>query len=420
MTEPTKSHDLSTAHACFAALNLAPASDAFCQDWAASADLPLLFEEAYIQEQAAFLGLSDAVLAACLDQAQELATRKAHCRLLQHMVYSFQKQKPKSALYVFPVAAAEHRSEQTDAAVPPLINVLLCLQLVDAIRQRYRALGIDEAVCRETLADLAIWIDDYQQKTGAFGFAQMDWLKNHFTLSLFKLGRLQFEHVHLKDEISVYRHRQSGEVLISCHAGQRLCEDGLFGSSNSCGIYLPDTCVEHETTADGHFLRATVFDTETGLAVAEPQRFCVDDYELVLEKGATVLSVHIAADGPMTREACLASFAEAMPFYHKHFPDLKPLAFYCSSWLLNPHFKTYLKPSSNIVQFLALWQLFAQPHTKDDAFFMRVWAQPKEQIDIETAEQKSSLQRAVVAHVKAGGRWNDMGGLILPEQLPHA
>jgi hypothetical protein len=116
------------------------------------------------------------------------------------------------------------------------------------------------------------------------------------------------------------------------------------------------------------------------------------------------LSVHIPDFmGPMTPAACDASFAMAREFFPAHFPDEHIEWGVCSSWLLDPHLKDYLPPTSNIVQFQNRF-VVAENDTNADSLVLQFVFGPAP-ADLDTLPQRSSLERAVVNHLKNGGHW---------------
>ncbi len=392
-----------SAYEHFSRLNLVPAEESYFTDWSASESEEIHLDDAFIARQADYLALPQAMLTACQKTAQNISADVQ--RIMAHSIYRMKQRELDN--YLFPTSPKE------DNDLDPLLNVILYMQLVEHLRAQHEKMGITEDITRDTLSDLFIWIDDYYQKEGVYGFAQAGWLKNHFCAKLFRIGRLQFEKSKVWDFIRVYKHKSEPNVLIATTEDQQFCTDGLYATANSNGIHRSSQTTWVE---EGDVITATCFDPSTGLAEEAPRAFSLDEYELVVQQNDPVLSVHIAASGPMKRDDCLESMARAFPFYEKHVPEFKPKALWCSSWLLNAHFREYLKPDANIVQFMELWNKFPRTKSNGHAFFDRVWG--REDVDIETAEQKSSLQKAIIQHLKNGGRWNDMGGIILPEHIP--
>lgn len=92
----------------------------------------------------------------------------------------------------------------------------------------YEKRGIPEQVFWDTFLDLAIWCVDCFEKTGTYGILQHEWFVRHMELTIFRLGRLEFEYMPSQWEIrrgdlSLF----AGDPVISIHipAGEPLLED---------------------------------------------------------------------------------------------------------------------------------------------------------------------------------------------------
>jgi hypothetical protein len=105
----------------------------------------------------------------------------------------------------------------------------------------------------------------------------------------------------------------------------------------------------------------------------------------------------------MTPEACDASFAMAREFFAEHFPEERYTWAVCSSWLMDPHLREYLAPSSNIVRFQDRFTVAETDHDADRLVLQFVFGAVPD--DLDALPQRSSLERAVVNHLKRGGHW---------------
>lgn len=139
--------------------------------------------------------------------------------------------------------------------------------------------------------------------------------------------------------------------------------------------------------------------------------------------GSTVLGIHIPEwGGPMTPAACDASLEAARAFFAAHLPEHAVRTGTCGSWLLDPQLAEYLAATSNIV---ALQRRFALTEQRPDeeiidgrtrgdrAVLEFVFRSPGTALD--QLPQRSTLERAVVAHLRAGRHWTQrFGTLALP------
>jgi GNAT domain-containint protein/N-acyltransferase family protein len=120
--------------------------------------------------------------------------------------------------------------------------------------------------------------------------------------------------------------------------------------------------------------------------------------------GAPALGVHIPALGPLTPEACDESLSRAPGFYAKHFPEERYEVGICESWLMDDQLLRYLPSTSNIARFqqrFALadgWSRLAD----DDVVRFAFGRLPD---DLSELPQDTTLERALVAHLRDGGHW---------------
>ena len=91
-------------------------------------------------------------------------------------------------------------------------------------------------------------------------------------------------------------------------------------------------------------------------------QFCMgkaecDIPEANLKEGDPVIEVHIPEGKGMSREACVASIAEAKKFFATYFPEYEYRGVTCHSWLLDPTLAEVLKPESNILAFQSFFKV---------------------------------------------------------------
>lgn len=148
-------------------------------------------------------------------------------------------------------------------------------------------------------------------------------------------------------------------------------------------------------------------------------------FNLVEYAGRLRLSAHIPQTGPLT--GVEESFARARRLA-AHLtglgdtsgPDGRPAAatleiagFHCDSWLLDPQLSHALAGRGNIAEFQRLWSLQDDARLADgDAIFFTF--RTRERIEGERLArlpQNTSLERAVVARLAAGGHWYSRVGL---------
>jgi hypothetical protein len=128
--------------------------------------------------------------------------------------------------------------------------------------------------------------------------------------------------------------------------------------------------------------------------------------------GDATIGVHIPAIGPLDPSECDASFGLARTFVHDHFPDHDFRVATCTSWLLDEQLADYLPESSNIVQFQRRFQMVDGAADDGRDILRFVFGRVPQSID--ELPQRSTLERAIVSHLRGGGRWKTRTGWLEP------
>jgi hypothetical protein len=243
-----------------------------------------------------------------------------------------------------PVPFRPPRAEADADAWRRWLPVLAYLAALPDVRAYHRERAIPDEISWATLADLGRHVAIERRATGAGGLDAPWWLSFAFRGVLYELGRLQFA----RSRITPGTHWPGP----------------LFWQP-------PD-----ETDAQA-----------AGLAA-----------------GDHALQVHIPDGGGLSPAACDASFADAATFFPRHFPDEPVRIAICTSWLLDPQLAEYLPAESNIVPFQRRFQLVPGEADGDASVLEFVFRRPRG-VDLERLPQRTTLERAVVAHLRAGRQW---------------
>ena len=140
--------------------------------------------------------------------------------------------------------------------------------------------------------------------------------------------------------------------------------------------------------------------------------FWRDTDEPGFRKGDATLGVHIPATGPLVPSECDASFALAGSFVRGRFPEHDFRVATCTSWLLDEQLADYLPDDSNIVRFQRRFTV-VDGATDDGHDTLRfVFDRVPESID--DLPQHTRLERAIVTHLRKGGRWRTRTGWLVP------
>jgi hypothetical protein len=225
------------------------------------------------------------------------------------------------------------------------------LSVMPHTRAWHHARGIAEDISWASLADLGRHMKIHRCMYGATGVDAAWWVTLSLRAEAFVLGRLQFNWFHL-----------------------------------GVGPDVPWWYPPEEAEARGEGFR--------------PGDVCV--------------GVHIPESGPMAPAACDDSFALAKAFFSEHFPlsHQKRRLGICWSWLLDDQLADWLPASSNIVGFQRRFELVPGSLESDEGILEFVFRVPDPLDDLDGLPRRTTLERAAVAHLKAGGHWRSRSGWV--------
>lgn len=395
-----------------------PAFDVWRDGFAASealaaGDEPALWNERAIRLRASRIGLAEPIQQALADVAPAFVEEPALRRLAWHAhhLYFSVPFKPIDSPAMLPMLPAD----RCGAAAADLFYAVALLSGVDKTLALHRFRSVPEPISTDTLLDLEIWMRDFHARHGRWGLAERWWPSTYFSGQLYKLGRLQFQMTRCALPFVIFQRRDDngGQTLAAlAEEGSRFrAADGQFHDADQQVDAAPWIArfVETGAVVRGHAV------SESGAAVQkEPVelRPADDDWACIARRGDAVLDVHIPATGPLDEQAVERSFAQAGEFFPRHFPEFDYAGFTCISWLLDPQLRDCLPPTSNIVRFLDRFRLLPLPGADHRQTYERVFGDANADIERAAPTSPTHLQRAILAHVRAGGRWRMTGGFI--------
>jgi hypothetical protein len=222
------------------------------------------------------------------------------------------------------------------------------LAVLERTRAWHRAIGIPEDVARASFADLRRHLAIHRRRFGVAGVDGGWWVTLPLRGVLFDLGRLQFERSRL-------------------------------GS---------------------------------GYAARWEARWPVEREEFPLREDEWCLAVHIPEGGPLVPAAVEASFGAAAAFFSLHFPAefarKDPIVATCTSWMLDPQLRAYLPEDSNVIGFQRRFSLIDGGPVDDRGIVQFVFRRSLDELDV--LPQGTTLERAVVTHLRDGGHWHVTSG----------
>lgn len=133
-------------------------------------------------------------------------------------------------------------------------------------------------------------------------------------------------------------------------------------------------------------------------------------------EGERAAGVHIPETGPLAPEAVTASLIRAGDLFRGAAPWGPCRVGVCDSWLLDGQLASDLPATSNIVRFQRLFRPLPGHENADRSIFQFVFHRAPTE-DLDALPQRTTLERALVAHWRRGGHWHACRGwLWLPRK----
>jgi hypothetical protein len=126
-------------------------------------------------------------------------------------------------------------------------------------------------------------------------------------------------------------------------------------------------------------------------------------------RGDLAIAVHVPETGPLDPVACDSSFIWARNFFREHWPEHEFRIATCISWLLDDQLREYLTEDSNLVRFGKRFRLVPGCVDDDVEVFKFVFKVGAPTTDV---PQTTSLERAIVEHLRAGRHWRVRTGWV--------
>lgn len=125
-----------------------------------------------------------------------------------------------------------------------LMRLAVIIECLENTFEKYKTYGIDEKIFSDTVDDIRIWCENNNNK----GLKNYNWIKNHISFRLFKIGRLQYQFFTSKNKMLKYDLLpfDYGEKLIYVHIPQgekltyRDCVESFKSAKDFFNRYFPD------------------------------------------------------------------------------------------------------------------------------------------------------------------------------------
>lgn len=176
-------------------------------------------------------------------------------------------------------------------------------------------------------------------------------------------------------------------------AGYRAPPAGASPADWTARVHRQDSTVQANAVVDAD-----------GLCRRQAQRLDLDGVSTILQPGDEALEVHVERGADLSADAWQTALSEALEHYRRHFPDRRPRAVFMVSWLLDPVVRSLLPEAARVRRFQARFRLY--PARYDAAY-------ARECVLGGGTGRLTSLQQALLALERAGGRLREGGGFIL-------
>lgn len=126
-----------------------------------------------------------------------------------------------------------------------LRNLLSVLYLCEILAERYREQGIPEEILMDTLGDIVRWAKTWSDLKGELYLGELCWLRWHFWMKIFKLGRLQFLAGYARQDIPEAGVRK-GDPVLEVHIPRtgpldpQECDASLAAAPGFFAKYFPE------------------------------------------------------------------------------------------------------------------------------------------------------------------------------------
>ncbi len=284
--------------------------------------------------------------------------------------------------------------------------------------EHYQRLGIELEVFKATMLDLRFYLQDYFDQHATWGYDRFGWIWRHLTVELFRLGRLQYMLMPFSGGVRALRRKPGAtpeetppSTVLLADPDLPLREDGYaWGAGRPKRSDIPP---ESESTwrpsfdAQPEGWRGHLVSPH-GRVQREPTWLSVTDWELILDPGDTIIDMHIPRSDALNSDTCGSSYAQALKFFAKIFPDRPSKALYCHTWIFSPQLQEFLPQTSNLVKFQREFYLYPHPGTPGYlwSFVFGDHQAPA------GAPRDTSLRRAVLDCLEGDGEIFDLPGLM--------
>jgi len=323
-------------------------------------------------------------------RSNELLAR--HSLLLYHMLADRAKGE-----IITPALAVPPTEE--DRATYEMAAFFAQLAFAPTMAEFFRARKVPEEISLLTIKDVFDGsLQNYSKLFRRDGFEAdriFRWNQRLIDGTILHIGILNFEMRKKFIESAVVLRNRSGDFAVLVH-DQPISGSGIIAGSAGAS----DTAFFGTLTETDDYYEGYPVDTWNAVALSHKKRYPKSEWELFIGENDPVISVHIPPGKDFTPENMEAAYADCLRILEKSFPEYKPRAFYCRSWLMDPQLREMMRPTSNILAFQEKYLRF--PNPSDGAAVLTFLFDDPTITNWEDLPESSSLQRKVKAHYLNG------------------
>ena len=290
--------------------------------------------------------------------------------------------------------------------------LLIALDAIPRMCAVHQQLGVPRTISQAACTHYSEWLRIYrEQHNGGCGVLPhvLYWLRNYTRGDLFRLGRFEYMIKPFTGALRAYRHRQTRAVVALAADGTRFDATGFIAPAAQAANWTARQW-ETENCAMGSPI------SPRGYAEQRQVSLPLHEWERALVPGDAILEVHIPAGGNMSPEHSHASMQQALEFFPRYLAAQRFVGFACSSWILNPQLEQIYRPDSNMICWQRELHLFPVPSGPRAGLY---FVFGKDEIDSARAPRDTSLRRALLDHLAAGGSLINGGMFLLLEDFAH-
>ncbi|MBQ3557590.1 MAG: hypothetical protein IJA11_07350 [Oscillospiraceae bacterium] len=362
-----------------------------------------LTDPAYYDALAAEYGVLEVELDTYKQAAAEVGGSEVLSRVLHLLVTALQQEefnKPDTTAFKLPYPPKSEPWLGRDM----LGGLALCSQIPRCAR-RLRQRKLPEDIILDALRR-PLHIDVYRDHhNGLPGNDLLDWHQFSIAGELFPMGRLDLQYNYpFTGTAKVFRNK-SGDIVALAHdlpvhrSGIAL---GARGFEDEDGSWQADV-----TQTDSDWI-GYPFGPD-GLVQKKPVHLAKNEWELVLQKGDTVIQLHIPGGSKLDMDAVSESIQRMRDFTSAYYPEYKYKAFACASWMLNPKLADLLGEHSNIVKFGRLFHPLTMKIHGTGVFYF-VFMQPGYECDVAALPTNTRLEKALKEYYLSGNFLHETNG----------